>query len=295
MGQDKKKLLVIVGPTASGKSALAVALAKKLSGEVVSADSRQIYHGLEIGSNKPTKAELKAVPHHLISIVNPKKTFTVAEYQKKARGTIESIWKRHKVPILVGGTGFYIQSVVDGIIMPEVPPNPVLRKKLEMRSTEELADTLRHKDKERWRTVDRKNRRRLIRAIEISTALGKVPALKLNPIQAEVFIVGLDPEKKTLEVSVKKRSKAMIRRGFVNETKKLLKAGVPRKKVDEFGFEYQSVLKYLDGITKTKEELTREISRTTMKYAKRQMTWFKRDKRIIWIKNKGEVLKLFGI
>ncbi len=291
MGQDKKKLLVIVGPTASGKSALAVALAKKLNGEIVSADSRQIYRGLEVGSNYPTKAELKAVPHHLVGFVSPAKTFTVAEYQKEARRTIEGIWRRHKLPILVGGTGLYIQAIVDGIAVPEVPPNAALRKKLETESTEELAGMLQHKDKERWETIDRRNRRRLIRAIEIATALGKVPALTLNPIQAEVRMVGLDPDKKMLEVSVKKRSKAMIQRGFVNETKKLLKAGVPRKKINEFGFEYQSALKYLDGIIKTKEELIQTISRTTMKYVKRQMTWFKRDKRIVWVKSNTEAIK----
>lgn len=292
MGQDEKKLLVIAGPTASGKSALAVALAKKLGGEVVSADSRQIYRGLAIGSNYPTTTELKMVPHHLINFADPKKMFTAAEYQKKARKKIGDIWRRRKLPILVGGTGFYIQSIVDGIVMPEVPPNKALRKELEMRSTGELADILYRKDKKRWETVDRRNRRRLIRAIEIAAILGKVPALKLNPIQAKVLIVGIDPDKKTFEVSVKKRAKAMIRRGFIDETEELLKNGVAKERVRELGFEYQDALRYLEGKIKSKQELVDAITRMTLKYAKRQMTWFRRDKRIVWVHGPNEVLPI---
>ncbi len=288
MGQEGKKLLVIVGPTASGKSALAVAVAKKLDGEIISADSRQIYRGLEIGSNYPTKTELKAIPHHLVGFVDPKKTFTVAEYQAKARRTIRSIWRRRKLPILVGGTGFYIQAVVDGIVMPEVPPDETLRRKLETRSTGELADILRQKDKKRWETIDRRNPRRLIRAIEIAKALGKVPALQLNPMPAEVVMIGIDPEKNILKKAVEKRSRAMIQRNFIREVEALLQDGIKEEKIRELGFEYQIALRYLKGEIKSKRELVDAITKMTLKYVKRQMTWFKRDQRIHWSRDKKE-------
>ncbi len=287
----RKKLLVIVGPTASGKSALAIKLAEKLNGEIVSADSRQIYKGLEIGSNHPSKRELKAVPHHLIGLMDPKKTFTVAEYQKKARKIIADIWKRGKLPILCGGTGFYIQSVVNGTVMPEVPPQETLRKELERKTTEELAEILKEKDATRWKTIDRKNKRRLIRAIEIAAVLGKVPKIKTDPLKAEVLAIGLNPDKKILEASIKKRSRVMMERGFINETKTLLKNGVKEEKIGELGFEYQNALKYIRGEIKSKRELADIISQATMKYAKRQMTWFKRDKKIRWFKNEEEAVK----
>jgi tRNA dimethylallyltransferase len=292
MGQEGKKLLVIVGPTASGKSALAVAVAKKLNGEVVSADSRQVYRGLEIGSNYPTKTELKAVPHHLVGFVDPKKTFTVAEYQKKARKAIKDIGKRHKLPILVGGTGFYIQAVVDGIVMPEVPPDETLRRKLETRSTGELADILRQKDKRRWETIDRRNPRRLIRAIEIAKALGKIPALQSNPMPAEVVMIGIDPEKNILKKAVEKRSRAMIQRNFIREVKMLLQNDVKEEKIRELGFEYQIALRYLKGEIKSKRELADAITKMTLKYVKRQMTWFRKDSRIIWAHGSNEILSV---
>ncbi|MCL4392417.1 tRNA (adenosine(37)-N6)-dimethylallyltransferase MiaA [Patescibacteria group bacterium] len=292
MSQEGEKLLVIVGPTASGKSALAAALAKKLNGEIVSADSRQVYRGLEIGSNYPTKTELKAVPHHLVGFVDPKKTFTVAEYQKKARKTIDDIWKRHKLPILVGGTGFYIQAVVDGTVMPEVPPNETLRGKLKAKSTEELANMLRNKDKKRWETVDRRNPRRLVRAIEIATVLGKVPAPRSNPIKADVTMIGIDPEKELLETAIKKRSRGMVHSGFIHEVKMLLKDGIKEEKMQELGFEYQAALRYLKGEIKSKRELENEISKMTLQYVKRQMTWFRKDSRIIWVRSSNEILSV---
>ncbi len=285
MRQEKKKLLVIVGPTASGKSALAVMLAKKLGGEIVSADSRQLYRGLEIGSNYPSQKELHAVPHHLIGIVNPKRIFTVAKYQKLARNAVEKIWKRNKLPILVGGTGLYIQAVVDGFVVPEVPPNEPLRTELEKKTAETLAGLLKKKDKKRWRGIDKKNKRRLIRAIEVAEALGRVPKLKFNRLKAEISFIGLRPPKEMLEKSVRKRAGEMMRSGFINETKRLLGSGVTEERIKEFGFEYRRALQYIRGKIKSKKELVDLIVRDTLRYAKRQITWFKRDKRIRWIRN----------
>lgn len=289
MRQGKRKLLVIVGPTGSGKSALAVKLAKELNGEIVSADSRQIYRGLEIGSNYPSKGELRSVPHHLIGIADPRRIFTVAEYQKLAKGAVEKIWGRNKLPILVGGTGFYIRAVVDGIVIPEVPPNEILRAGLEKKTAEELANILKKKDKKRWRAIDRENKRRLIRAIEIAETLGSVPKIKTDPIKAEMLMIGLNPPKESLEMLIRKRAERMVQQGLVNEAKKLLKNGVKEERMRELGFEYHSALKYIQGKIKSQKALIDLMTRDTMHYVKRQMTWFKKDKRITWFDSAHDI------
>ena len=151
-----KKLIVIAGTTASGKSALGIALAKKFGGEIISADSRQIYRGLKIGSGAVSKKEVSDIPHYLLSVANPKKTFTVSQYKKLARKKMEEIWKRNKLPIIVGGTGLYIRAAVDGLVIPEVKPNPKLRRELEKKSVSELSLILKKKDVRRWREIDKK-------------------------------------------------------------------------------------------------------------------------------------------
>ena len=158
----KPKILVILGPTASGKSDLAVELSKIFNGEVISADSRQVYKGLDIGSGKITKKEMRGVPHYLLDVCSPKKIFSVAEYKKLADEKITNILKRNKLPIICGGTGFYIDAVVQNITLPEVSPNPELRKKLEGKNLEELQTILKQLDLERYETVDTKNKIRLI-------------------------------------------------------------------------------------------------------------------------------------
>ena len=177
-----RKVIVILGQTATGKSALAVKIAKKINGEIISADSRQIYKGLDIGTGKITKKEMRGVPHHLLDVANPKKKFSVAEYQKLANSAIAEIITKGKTPIICGGTGFYIDAITKGIIFPEVPPNAKLRKTLEKKSTEQLFDMLKNFDKSRARNIKEKkeqnNKVRLIRAIEIAKALGKVPKIK---------------------------------------------------------------------------------------------------------------------
>ncbi len=165
------KLIVILGPTASGKSDLVVKLAKKFGGEIISADSRQVYKGLNIGSGKITKKEMQGVPHYLLDVANPKRRFTVAQYQKLAFKKIKEIQRRGNIPFLVGGTGFYIQSIVDRIVIPEVKPNWKLRKNLAQKTTDELFLMLKKLDSDRAKNIDAKNPRRLIRAIEIALSL----------------------------------------------------------------------------------------------------------------------------
>ncbi|MEK7612980.1 MAG: tRNA (adenosine(37)-N6)-dimethylallyltransferase MiaA, partial [Patescibacteria group bacterium] len=168
-----KKVLVIVGPTASGKSGLAVRLAKKFKGEIISVDSRQVYKGLDIGTGKITKKEMKGVPHYLLDVANPKKQFSVSQYKKFADKIVRYIVLENRLPIIVGGTGFYIDTLAGKFSLPDVPPNKLLRRKLEKFDTEELFKMLKKKDPARAKTIDRHNKVRLIRALEIVNALGR--------------------------------------------------------------------------------------------------------------------------
>src|SRR3989344_5936444 len=198
----KPKLVVILGPTASGKSDLAVILAKKYNGEVISADSRQVYKGLDIGTGKITKGEMRGVRHHLLDVANPRKQFTASDFVRLTNLTVVKIVNENKLPIICGGTGFYIDAILGDKQIPEVPPNDKLRKELEKKSTEELFKMLKKLDPERAENIDSKNPRRLVRAIEICNKLGKVPSLQnLNSKSEiinkfEVLKIGIKIEKK---------------------------------------------------------------------------------------------------
>ncbi len=295
---QKPKIIVILGQTATGKSDLAVKIALQLrsgpltqkgGGEIISADSRQIYKGLDIGTGKITEKEMKGIPHHLLDVVNPKKKFTVVEYQQKAISAIAEIIKKGKTPIICGGTGFYIDAITKGIIFPEVPPNKKLRKKLLQKDATALFYKLQKLDQERAKTIDPKNKIRLIRAIEIVKALGKVPKLRYdtNSAMAEnvssyKFIkIGLYLPADKLKKRVGKRVKEMFKAGLLNEVKKLKRTGISNKRLKELGFEY---------FKPTIEKVIAE----TLRYAKRQMTWFKRDKEIKWLdaSKKEDLIKL---
>ncbi len=281
-GELLPKLIVIVGPTASGKSEIAIKLAKKLDGEIVSADSRQVYKEMNIGTAKISKKEMKGVPHHLLSITSPNENFTVAQYEKLAVDKIKEISKKGKIPILTGGTGFYIQSVVDGITMPKIAPDWKLRKKLEKRSVDELFKILKKLDHRRAKTIESKNPQRLIRAIEIVLKTKKpIPVLKENK-RFDCLIIGIETPQKYLKKRISERVDKMIKRGLKKEANKLAK---------KYGFGIPSMrtIGYQEWQEKEAEEL---IKIHTIQYAKRQMTWFKRDKRINWIKNEKKALGL---
>jgi len=290
----KTKVIVVLGLTSSGKSGLAVKLALRLrsgqarrlgykGAEIISADSRQVYRGLDIGSGKITKKEMRGVPHHLLGVASPKRVFTVANFKCLADKKIKEIVSRGKIPIVVGGTGFYIRSVVHNVVIPAVKPNKKLRRELEDKTPEELAQILRRLDYRRWKEIDKKNKRRLARAIEIAESLGKVPPLKADPINADFKLIGIKTGKDKLKKLITRRVKGMVKRGLINETARLLKNGITERRIREFGFEYQDALKYLNGEIESKEGLANSIIRRTLDYTKRQMTWFKRDKDIIWI------------
>ncbi|MFH1401577.1 MAG: tRNA (adenosine(37)-N6)-dimethylallyltransferase MiaA [Parcubacteria group bacterium] len=286
------KLITILGPTTSGKSALAVHLAKKIKGEIISADSRQVYKGMDIGSGKVTKKEMKGIPHHLLDVASPKRKFSVTQYRKLAISAIKKIFKKGKLPIICGGTGFYIQALIDGIVIPEVKPDWKLRKKLEKKTTEELFRELEKKDQKRAENIDKKNRRRLIRALEIIIKTKKpVPEIKFNPFPCPVLILGIKREKEELKKRIYKRLLKRLGEGMINEVKKLRKSGLSWERLEEFGLEYRYVALYLQEKLNY-EEMIEKLQKEIEHFAKRQMTWFKRDKRIKWVKNKKQALNL---
>ena len=288
----EKKLIVILGPTASGKSELAVQLAKKFNGEIVSADSRQIYRGLDIGTAKPNKKEMQGVPHHLLSFVSPQKHYTVAEYQKNANKVVQGIQKRSKSPFLVGGSPLYIYAVADGWLLPMVPPNLKLRKELEKLSVSELFSRLKKLDLVRAKTIEQKNKRRLIRALEIILATGKpIPQLKKNPLPYPVLFLGISRPSQELKKRIRKRFLNMLSHGFLGETKALRKKGLSWKRIEDFGLEYREVSRYLQGKI-TKQEMIEKTVRATEDFARRQITWFKKDHRIHWVKSVREAERL---
>jgi len=286
------KLIVILGPTAVGKSNLAVKLAKKFNGEIISADSRQVYRGMDIGTAKPTKKEMQGIPHHLLDVASPKKRFTVVQYRKLALEAINNILRKGKIPILCGGTGFYIQAVVDGILIPEVKPDWMLRSSLNKLETKELFKKLKKLDPKRAKTIEQKNRRRLIRALEIIIKTKKpVPPLKKEPLPYPILIIGIKRPFQKLKKRIKKRFLKWLKQGLIKEVKNLRKSGLSWKKIEDFGIHYRVVVQYLQKRINYTEMIKNSI-KEIQNYTKRQMTWFKKDKRIHWIKNYKEAEKL---
>jgi tRNA dimethylallyltransferase len=274
-----KKVLVILGPTASGKSDLAVKLAKKFKGEIISADSRQVYRGLDVGSGKITKKEMGGVPHHLLDVADPRKQFSVSKYKELADIERKYIEERGRLPIVVGGTGFYIDALAGTSGFADVPPNKKLREKLHKKTNQALFKILQKKDPKRARTVDPNNKVRLVRALEIIEAIGKVPALKLKPDNGFIYI-GLLPD--DLDDRIKKRLKKRMP-GMIAEAKKLRQEGLTYKRMFELGLEYRYLALLLQNKI-TKEEMVEKLYFAIRQFAKRQMAWFKRNKKIKWFK-----------
>lgn len=309
----REKLIIIVGPTASGKSDLAVRLAKKFDGEVISADSRQIYRDLDIGSGKvpgrwktysPATIRLirsyendsggksrthqqrkvfiyRGIAHHCIDFVSPLRTFTAADFVRLARRAIRAIARRGRIPIIAGGTAFWIDALVYDLSLPAVKPNLKLRRRLEKKSPAELLAILKKLDARRATAIEQKNPRRLIRAIEIARVLGSVPLLQRHTAFHTLWI-GLNPPPKIWSHRSAQRVKGMIRRGLVRETKALLRHGISRKRVREFGFEYAAALDALDKRI-SHAELAERVRRDTGRFARRQMRWWKWNRDIYWI------------
>lgn len=275
------KIIAVVGPTASGKSALAVEIARLVDGEIVSADSRQAYTGLDIGTGKVTKREMRGVPHHLLDVRSPKRTMSVVQYERLATRVIRDILKRGKVPILCGGTGLYIDAVLTNASFPAVPPNTKLRAKLEKLSAEKLFEKLQKLDPARAKTIDAKNPRRLIRAIEIATALGSVPVRTPATPRYNILIIGINLPQEKLFERIHTRLLSRMRRGMVAEAIHLHTEGLSWKRMESLGLEYRFLAQFLQNKI-TRDELLHDLEIAIRQYSKRQMVWFKKNKNIKW-------------
>jgi len=287
----KPKILVVLGPTSSGKSDFAVNMALKYNGEIISADSRQVYKGMDLGTGKITKEEMRGVPHHMLDVASPKSVYNVSKYKIKAQKIIADILKRNKLPIICGGTGFYIDAVVDNIVLPEVLPNQKLRNKLEKKSCEALFAILKKLDPTRASNIDSQNKVRLVRAIEIAKSLGAVPKVKRNRIYNPIFI-GLDLPDLALKERITIRLERRMKSGMLQEVARLHKQGVSYRKLEKFGLEYRNCALYLQGKI-TLEKMCENINIESFQYAKRQRTWFHRNPDIFWLNpmRKNEIKK----
>lgn len=279
--EHKPKLIIILGQTATGKSDFAVQIAKDVNGEIVSADSRQVYTGLDIGTGKISKKEMEKIPHHLLDVASPKKVFSVSTFKKLADKKIKEITKRKAVPIICGGTGFYIDAVVDGTILPEVQPDARLRTTLTKKSAEQLFEMLTKLDPIRAKTIDQKNSVRLIRAIEIAKALGSVPKA-ISEERYDVIKIGLALPDEVLKENIHTRLLARIKKGMLKEVQNLRDSGLSWKRLEALGLEYRYCALHLQGKL-TKQEMIEKLNAEIWQYAKRQKTWFKRDPNILWI------------
>lgn len=272
------KLIVIVGPTASGKTALAIELAKKFNGEIVSADSRQVYRGMDIGTAKE-----KDFPQYLIDVINPDEVMSVAGYKEKAIQAIRDIASRGTIPFLVGGTAQYIYTIVDNWQIPNVPPQLKIRKELETKSLEELQAMLKERDPEAFIFVDAKNKRRLIRALEVITATGEPFSAqrKKGTAQFDALLIGIDAPRDELNRRIDRRVDEMMQSGLESEVRRLTdRYGHDAQGMSGIG--YRQFRGYIEG-KESLEDAVARLKHDTRDVAKRQMAWFRRDKRIRWV------------
>lgn len=325
-----EKVLVVVGPTAAGKTRLAVALARRSNGEIISADSRQVYRGMDIGTGKDlddyvvkirsSKPEARSyrVPYHLIDVCSPKRQFTVAEYQRRAYRAIEDILRRGKLPIICGGTGLYVDSVVDGHQFPQIrnssPPmrDPAilennkmgagqsairqLRQKLGRLSLPQLLARLQRVDPVTYGVMDRKNRRRVERALEIYYQTGRPKSAQLEKVAPpyKFLTLGVKLPKAVLYRRIKRRLTQRLRQGLASEVRRLHRQGVSWRRLDSFGLEYRWVSRHLRGQV---DQKTMEVNllRDIQQFARRQMVWWKRNPKITWIATPAQAAGLVRI
>ena len=286
----KPTVIVICGPTASGKTALSIELAKKINGEIVSADSMQIYKDMDIGSDKITPEETDGIKHYLIDCVSPDERYSVANYKKDAKEAIEEILKKGKAPIIVGGTGLYIDALIYEIEYKDIKINEDYRKKLEKIKEEEGLETLYKKaleiDPEAMKKISPNDYKRITRILEIYEATGKNKTQqeaesRLNEIPYDYKVFAIDYDREKLYERINKRVDRMLEKGLIDEVKNLL------KKYNEFptsmqGLGYKEVKQYLDGEL-SKDDMIEKIKQESRRYAKRQFTWFRKNKQTIWI------------
>lgn len=289
-------IIVIVGPTASGKSDLAVAIAKKIHGEIISADSRQVYRGMDIGTGKITREAMQGIPHHLLDIENPKIEYNISHFLQDTGKAIADIESRGKRVIICGGSTFWIEALLFGMELPRVAPDKAFRAKWGERSKDELMAYLKRLDPERAKTVDANNRLRILRAIEIAKTLGKVPPLQAPAFDIDrFFLIGLNPPVEELNGKIRTRLKARMKSGMLEEVKKLNRSGVSYERLESFGLEYRALARHLQSKL-TLEEVNETLPYDIIHYAKRQRSSLrrleKRGAKINWVENSEQALKL---
>jgi tRNA dimethylallyltransferase len=279
------KLVVLVGPTASGKSSLGIRLAQHFNGEIVSADSRQVYRGLDIGTAKVTPAEQALVPHHVLDVADPREIYTVARFQRDAITAINDILKHSHQPFLVGGSPHYIQAVVDNPDIPHIEPQHELRAKLEKRSLTELMEQLEELDPQSAATIDRNNPRRIIRAIEVCLVSGK-PFSQQRKMLVPLYqslLLGIEWPREELYRRIDKRVDERMQQGMVQEVQRLLDEGLSHQRLEALGLEYRYISRWLTGAFESEDVMVQRLKYAIHDFTRRQLTWFRKEKRIIWI------------
>lgn len=304
---DKPKVIVICGPTASGKTSLSISLAKKINGEIVSCDSMQIYKEMDIGSAKPTVEEMQEIKHYLVDFVSPEKRYSVSEYKEDASKAIEEIINKGKTPIIVGGTGLYLNSLIYNIQYNEMEVDLNYRRELEKEAEEYGLEVLYNRakeiDPEAMEKVSANDKKRITRVLEIYNATGRNKTELEKKSRKEVpynyLIFGINMERSILYDRINKRVDIMLEQGLIEEVKNLINkySNMPTAMQ---GLGYKEVKEFLDGNI-SKEEMIEEIKMETRRYAKRQITWFKRIENIIWLdglnkteENVNSIMEVYG-
>ena len=281
------KIIAVVGTTASGKSDLAVRLAKRFNGEVVSAESRQVFRGLDLGTGKITPEECDGVPHHLIDIIEPERMFSAAEYQSMAYEAIRGILSRGRLPIICGGTGFYIRAVVKGYNFNEIQVGEEEHRELTEKNLDELTEILLSLNGSAADAVDLKNPRRVVRAIE-KERRGISCVENSNSPRYDALWLGMTFEREVLNERIDARLRMRFEQGMLDEVRGLLERGVSGGFMESLGLEYRHIFRYLDGRYESFEEMETALSYAIKRFAKRQMTWFRADKEIHWLDTGGD-------
>ena len=293
---EKPKVIVICGPTASGKTALSIELAKKINGEIVSADSMQIYKDMNIGTAKPTQEEMQGIQHYLLNYVSPDVRYSVAQYKQDAKKAIKEILSKGKIPIIVGGTGLYVDSLIYEIEYNDIKIDENYRKELEKIAEEQGLETLYKMaleiDSFAMQKISPNDQKRIMRVLEIYKATGKTKTeqeieSRKNPVEYDYKIFAINWDRETLYQRINKRVDIMIEQGLIEEVKNIL------SKYKKFptamqGLGYKEVVDYLNGLY-TKEEMVEKIKMETRRYAKRQLTWFRKNKQTIWLDGTNDI------
>jgi tRNA dimethylallyltransferase len=282
---------VILGPTASGKSALGIALAQRYQGEIVSADSRQVYRGLDIGTAKVTPEERALVPHHLLDIVEPEEIYTVAQFQQDAIKAIDAILQRGHQPFLVGGSPHYIQAIVENLAIPQIPPQPELRAQLEARPLDELFTELETLDPQTAASIDRNNPRRIIRALEVCLVSGQPFSAQRGVREPRYtpLLAGIHWPREELYRRIDQRIDERMQQGLVQEVQGLLERGLTPERLESFGLEYRFVSRWLHAGFSSKSEMVQKLKYASHDFTRRQLSWFRKMSDIVWLNGGPEL------